>query len=85
MNVGPSATKGWWRPCKCTRHSSEDPWQPFEREPGLQAATNQHRHTERSFSGEIYQTLYLPWTFSCEGWEGLGAELAKIGDQSSYP
>ena len=38
--------EGWWVPCKNTRHTREVPWQPCEWEPALQAATNQHCHSE---------------------------------------
>ena len=76
MSLGISAIQGWWGPCANTRHSREVPWQPCEQEPALQAATNQHRHTEGT-SVETYLTRYLPWTISYEGGKGLGAELPK--------
>ena len=46
MSLGTGANRGWWGPCTNTRHSREVLWQPCEREPALQEATNQHRHTE---------------------------------------
>ena len=46
MSLGTGAIKGWWGPCANTRLSREVPWQPCERAPALQAATNQHWHTE---------------------------------------
>ena len=46
MSLGTDDIKGWWGPRKNTRKSREVLWEPCEREPTLQAATNQHRHTE---------------------------------------
>ena len=39
MRLGTGALKGWWGPCKNTRHSREVPWEPCEWERALQAAT----------------------------------------------
>ena len=46
MSLGTGAIKGWWGSGKNTRHSREVPWQPCEWELALQAATNEHCHTE---------------------------------------
>ena len=46
MSLGTGATKSWWGPRENTRHNTEVPWQPCEREPALQATNNQKRHTK---------------------------------------
>jgi len=46
MSLGVGAIRGWWGPHQNARHSREIPWQPCEREPASQLATNQLRHTE---------------------------------------
>ena len=76
MSLGTGAIQGRWGSRTNTRHSREVPWQLCEREPALQAATNQHRHTE----GTSVEKLTWPDTYeetSYEWWEGLGTELAK--------
>ena len=59
MSLGTGAIQGWWGPRANTRHSREVPWQPCEREPALQAATNRHRHTE----GTSVEKLTWPDTY----------------------
>ena len=58
MSLGTGAIKRWWGPRENTRHSMQVPWQPCEREPALQTANNQNRHTE----GTSVKKLTLPNT-----------------------
>ena len=61
--LGTGAIKGWWGSCAKTRHRREIPWQPYEREPALQVATNQHHHTEATSVEKLIwpDTYHLPY------------------------
>ena len=65
--VGPDTIEG-----KAGRY----PWQPSEREPPLQAATNGHRHTD-SVSGNLatYLIPYLPKPQLAKRVGGVGARF----------
>jgi len=76
MSLGTDAIKGWEGALEYTSQwgvSMATLW----------AGTSLARYHQpapshwRNLSGETYQTLYLPQITSYEGWEGLGAELAK--------
>ena len=83
MSLGTGAIKSWWGPREKTRHSVEVPWQPCEREPALQAANNQNRHTE----GTSAKKLTWPNNYMNQFLRGAGRAgrwTDKIGDQTGY-